>query len=427
MRVCVVGAGAREHALALACARTAEVVVAPGVAAMAGRSPEGHRIEVTPAPPVELEADLFVVGPEAPLVAGLADELRARGRTVLGPGAAGARLEGSKAFMKEVAAAAGVPTARHATVATIEAAAAFFATVGHGPYVVKTDGLAAGKGVRVADRLQEALEDVAAKLSGQAFGEAGRRVVVEEAMVGPELSLLVLCDGRRAVPLPAAQDHKRLGEGDTGPNTGGMGAYSPVPLATAGVVEEVMDRIVEPTLGELRRRGVAYRGVLYAGLMVTDEGPRLVEYNVRLGDPEAQVVLPRLRGDVAALLHATAAGRAMEPEGVVPEAAVGVVLAAPGYPEATVTGGVLRGVDEAGTVEGVTVLHAATALDADGRLHVAGGRVLTVVGTGSDLEPARRRAYEALGRIELDGGQVRRDIAAAVAGPPGASAGGARR
>ncbi len=414
MRVCVVGAGGREHALALACARTADVVVAPGLADMAGRSAEGHRIEVSAAPPVEVVADLYVVGPEVPLVAGLADELRGRGAAVVGPGADGARLEGSKAFMKEVAAAAGVPTARHAVVETVGAAAEFFASVGHGPYVVKTDGLAAGKGVLVAGTTEEALEDVAAKLSGRAFGEAGRRVVVEEGLAGPELSLLVLCDGRRAVPLPAAQDHKRLGDGDAGPNTGGMGAYSPVPLATAAVVDEVMARLVEPTLGELARRQVTYRGVLYAGLMLTADGPRLIEYNVRFGDPEAQVVLPLLAGDVTGLLHGAATGKVVAPE-VAPGAAVGVVVASPGYPEAPVTGGRLRGVEEAGTVEGVTILHAATARDGQGALHATGGRVLTVVGTGADLDVARRRAYEAVGRIELAGGQHRSDIAAGAA------------
>lgn len=417
MKVCIVGSGAREHALALACARTAEVVVAPGLAAMAGRSPEGHRIDVTGAPPREVEADLFVVGPEQPLVEGLADELRALGRTVLGPGADGARLEGSKAFMKELAAAAGVPTARHAVAGSVEEAARFFAAEGAGPYVVKTDGLAAGKGVLVTASLEEALADVEAKLSGRAFGAAGHRVVLEEAMSGPELSLLVLCDGRAALPLPAAQDHKRLGDGDTGPNTGGMGAYSPVALATEALVGEVMARIVEPTLAELSRRGIEYRGVLYAGLMCTEEGPRLVEYNVRLGDPEAEVVLPRLLGDVTGLLHSAASGQLAEPEGISAEVAVAAVLAAEGYPSAPVLGARLRGVERAGTVEGVTVLHGATAIDAEGGLVTAGGRVLTVVGQAPTLAAARERTYEAMDLIELPGGQFRRDIAASALGP----------
>jgi len=392
------------------------VVLCPGLSSMEGRSPEGHRIAVSSAPAGEVDADLYVVGPEAPLVAGLADELRARGKAVVGPGADGARLEGSKAFMKEVAVAAGVPTARHATVATLEGAARFFAGEGAGPYVVKTDGLAGGKGVLVTDTLEEAMADVEAKLSGRAFGVAGQRVILEEALVGPELSLLVLCaGGTRAIALPAAQDHKRLQDGDQGPNTGGMGAYSPVGLATDELVGAVMEGIVGPTLAELVRRGIDYRGVLYAGLMCTEEGPRLVEYNVRFGDPEAEVVLPRLEGDVTRLLHAAATGASLDLEGVRPTAAVAAVLAAPGYPGAPLEGGLLRGVERAGTVRGVTILHGATRIDEHGSLRAAGGRVLTVVGEGPSIGVARDRAYEALGHIALDGGQVRSDVASQVA------------
>ncbi|MCU1488703.1 MAG: purD [Acidimicrobiaceae bacterium] len=423
MRVCVVGSGAREHALALACARTAEVVVTPGNPGIAGRSPEGHTISSLSAPPGEVEADLYVIGPEAPLVDGLADRLRSRGATVFGPGADGARLEGSKSFMKEVAAAAGVPTARHQAVTRVEEAERFFAALDGGPYVVKTDGLAGGKGVLVAPSLDEALADVAAKLSGEAFGAAGSTVVVEEALSGPELSLLVLCDGRRCLPLPAAQDYKRLGDHDAGPNTGGMGAYSPVPLATERLVEQVMDEIVQPSLAELERRGISYRGVLYAGLMCGPQGPKLVEYNVRFGDPEAQVVLPRLDGDVAELLRAAAAGEL--PDKVVVRsdlAAVGVVVASAGYPGAPRLGDRLYGVDEASTVEGVMVLHGATArrepTDSAARAFAtAGGRVLTVVGTGTDLAEARERAYRATDLISFPGAQHRSDIAAAPAGP----------
>jgi len=412
VKVCVVGSGAREHALALALARTADVVVAPGNAGTTGRSPEGHAIAASTSPVGEIPADLVVVGPEGPLVDGLADRLRASGRAVLGPGADGARLEGSKAFMKELAAAAGVPSARHATVDRFADAVAFLDTL-PGPYVVKTDGLAAGKGVLVTAERAEAEADVAAKLSGEAFGRAGRRVVLEEAMSGPELSLLVLCDGERAVPLPPAQDFKRVGDGDTGPNTGGMGAYSPVPLADDGVVGEVMERIVEPSLAELRRRGIDYRGVLYAGLMLTEDGPRLVEFNVRLGDPEAQVVLPRLVGDVAELFFRAATGRlpAVAPE-VSRDAAVSVVMAAAGYPAAARSGDRIGGIERAGTVEGVTILHGATALDGSGRLVTAGGRVLSVTAVGATIADARERAYEAAGRISFEGAQYRRDIAA---------------
>ena len=298
MRVCVVGSGAREHVLAHVLGRTADVVVTPGSPGIPGSMA---------APPAEVDADLYVVGPEAPLVAGLADQLRGAGRLVFGPGADGARLEGSKAFMKELVSAAGVPTARYQAFSEVGPALDFLRSL-PGPWVTKTDGLAAGKGVLVAPTLAEAAADVRAKLSGESFGDAGRTVVIEEGMTGPELSLLVVCDGTRAVPLAPAQDFKRVGDGDTGPNTGGMGAYSPVPAVSDDVVADVMDRFIGPTLAELRRRGIDYRGVLYAGLMLTPEGPKLVEYNVRFGDPEAQVVLPRLTGDLAELLAAAAAG-----------------------------------------------------------------------------------------------------------------------
>ncbi len=308
MTVCLVGSGAREHALATVLARSDDVVVTPGNPGISGVSAEGHRLSSIAAPPEEIAADLYVIGPEAPLVDGLADRLRARGSLVFGPGAAGARLEGSKAFMKELAAAARVPTAAFGVFSQAGAAEQFLAELSGG-YVVKTDGLAAGKGVLVTEDLDEARRDVRAKLSGAAFGGAGRRVVIEEAMRGPELSMLVLTDGTHALALPAAQDHKRIGEGDAGPNTGGMGAYSPVPAAPPEVCAAVIERLIEPTLAELRRRGIPYRGVLYAGCMLTDEGPKLVEFNVRFGDPEAEVVLPRLAGDVTALLREVAEGK----------------------------------------------------------------------------------------------------------------------
>ena len=269
MRVCVVGSGGREHALARSLARTAEVVVTPGNPGMA----DPGRISVTTLGPEHVDADLVVIGPEQPLVDGLADRLRADRRLVFGPGADGARLEGSKAFMKDVLAEAGVPTARYGVFDEAEPAVRFLREL-DGPWVVKTDGLAAGKGVLVTDSRAEAEADVAAKLSGDAFGDAGRTVVVEEGLVGPECSLLVLCDGTRVAPLAPAQDFKRISDGDDGPNTGGMGAYSPVPVADDRMVDRVLDEAVEPVVGALRRRGIDYRGVLYAGLILTVDGPR---------------------------------------------------------------------------------------------------------------------------------------------------------
>jgi len=408
VRVCVVGSGGREHALADGLARTAEVVCTPGNPGMAAVA------ECVAGPPERVDADLFVIGPEAPLVDGLADRLRASGRRVLGPGADGARLEGSKAWMKEVLVAAGVPTARHATFGAAELGAALaFLRELPGPWVVKTDGLAAGKGVLVTTDPAEAAADVRAKLGGAAFGDAGRTVVIEEGLTGPELSVLALCDGRRAVPLPAAQDFKRLGDGDTGPNTGGMGAYSPVPGAGDDVVAEVMDRAVAPTLAALRARGIDYRGILYAGLMLTPDGLRVLEYNVRFGDPETEAVVPRMDDDLAAWLAAAADGDLPDgTPGVSADACVTVVVASAGYPAAPRTGVPISGVEDAGRLPGVRVYHAGTARDADGRLVSAGGRVLAVTGRGADLRAARATAYAGVARIHFDGAHHRSDIAA---------------
>ncbi|MGH9227906.1 MAG: phosphoribosylamine--glycine ligase [Acidimicrobiales bacterium] len=402
MRVCVVGSGGREHALAHVLGRTADVVVAPGNPGIPGSAAT---------PPDEIDADLFVVGPEAPLVGGLADRLRATGRLVFGPGADGARLEGSKAWMKDLLAAAAVPTARHGSFADEAAALDFLRTL-PGPWVVKTDGLAAGKGVLVTGRLDEAEDDVRAKLAGESFGDAGRTVVIEEGLTGPELSVLAVCDGTRAVALAPAQDFKRVGDADTGPNTGGMGAYSPVPLAGDDVVGAVMGRFVGPTLAELQGRGIDYRGVLYAGLMLTPEGPRLLEYNVRFGDPEAQVVLPRLTGDLAELLAAAAAGdlrRAPAPA-FGDDACVTVVLASEGYPGEPRRGDVIDGIDAAAAL-GATVFAAGVARDGDGRLVTAGGRVLNVTGRGATVAAARRHAYAAAACVSWPGMHYRRDIA----------------
>jgi phosphoribosylamine--glycine ligase len=374
-----------------------------------------------------------VIGPEAPLVAGLADTLRAQGKAVMGPGADGALLEGSKAFMKEVLSAAGVPTARFAAFDALESGAALdYLETLPGPWVIKTDGLAAGKGVLVAHSLDEARQDITAKLSGSSFGDAGRTIVIEEGLVGEECSLLVLCDGTRTVPLVPAQDFKRIGDGDAGPNTGGMGAYAPMPHVDERAVDGIMDTAVRPLVAELRRRGIDYRGVLYAGLMLTADGPKVIEYNVRFGDPEAQVVLPLLADDAAELFLAVANGELpATPPAFSDDAAVCVVLASQGYPESPRTGDVIEGLDSTGqsvaAVDGVTVFHAGTRRHtASGPFHTAGGRVLGVTAVAPTLEQARARAYAGAAPIDWEGMQMRHDIAAVVSGAPVAAAEGAR-
>ncbi len=412
LRVCVVGSGGREHALAVALARTADVVVNPGNAGMAALGVTCSIGELE-----SLEADLYVIGPEAPLVDGLADRLRAAGRTVFGPGADGARLEGSKAWMKQVLASAGVPTAAYGSFDRLEPALEFMRSL-PSPWVVKTDGLAAGKGVLVTEDFEEAAADVAAKLSGTSFGEAGRRVVVEEGLSGPELSLMAVCDGHRAVPLAPAQDFKRAGDGDTGPNTGGMGAYSPVPGVTEDLTNEVMDGAVLPTLAALRERGIDYRGVLYAGIMLTADGPKVLEFNVRFADPETQVVLPRWEGDVTSILAAAAAGRldSVEAPRFTPNASVCVVLAAPGYPEAPRTGDVIDGLAAAGEIEGIQLFAAGVGSGpGGGDLVTAGGRVLGVGASGPSLTAARKQVYDAVPVLSWPDVKYRTDIAAEAA------------
>jgi phosphoribosylamine--glycine ligase len=425
MRTLVVGGGGREHALAWTLARCASVDAVfaapgnPGIEAVARCVPvDAADGAAVAAVADEVDADLVVVGPEEPLVRGVVDAVLARGRVAFGPTAAGARLEGSKTWMKEVLAGAGVPTAAHAsfTAGDEDAALGFLGTL-DGLYVIKTDGLAAGKGVVVTESFAEATDAVRSYLSGAAFGDAGRTLVIEEGLRGPELSLLVVCNGDpdAAVPLAPAQDYKRIGDHDHGPNTGGMGAYSPVPIAGPELIEQVMAVAVRPTLHRLAREGVRYRGVLYTGLMLTADGPKVIEYNVRFGDPESQVVLPRMRTDLGELCLAAATGDGPITVEFVDDECVTVVLATEGYPEAPRKGDVIHGLDAAAAVEGVTLFHAGTARDDTGAILTAGGRVLDVTAIAPTLAQARTRAYDAASRISWPGVQFRRDIAAAAA------------
>lgn len=418
--VLVVGGGGREHALAWGLARSDSVgeIYAlpgnPGIASVATCVP-GDPNEPTAVAALadSLGVDLVIVGPEQPLVAGVADAVAARGHAVFGPSTEAARLEGSKAWMKDLLEGVGVPTALHAAFGPDDedAALSFLGTL-DGLYVVKTDGLAGGKGVIVTESLAEARDAVRSYLSGEAFGDAGRTVVIEEGLRGPELSLLVVCNGDpdAAVPLAPAQDFKRVGDHDTGPNTGGMGAFSPVPVAGPELVEQVMTIAVRPTLHALAAHGAPYRGVLYAGLMLTSDGPKVLEYNVRFGDPECQVVIPRLATDLGELCWSAATGTALPPVRFLDDASVAVVLASDGYPSAPRTGDVIVGVDTAAALADVAVFHAATRR-VDGALVTGGGRVLNVVGIGPTIAAARQRAYHAADQITWPGVQYRRDIA----------------
>lgn len=407
----VIGPGGREHALALALSRDPEVSqvhVAPGNPGMAGFATL-HQVDALDGAAVaalatSLGADLVVVGPEAPLVAGVADAVRAAGISCFGPSREAAVLEGSKAFAKDVMAAAEVPTAM-ARVCTTEAEAAAALDAFGAPYVVKDDGLAAGKGVVVTEDRAEAL----------AHAVQCERVVIEEFLDGPEVSLFGITDGTTVYPLQPAQDFKRIGDGDAGPNTGGMGAYTPLPWAPEGLVEEVLERVLQPTVDEMARRGTPFAGLLYAGLALTKRGTRVVEFNARFGDPETQPLMALLDSPLAGLLKAAADGRLheVEPPRWKSGAAVAVVMASAGYPETSSSGDVIVGTETLDKETDVDVIHAGTALY-DGQLVTAGGRVLAVTAVGSDVADARAKAYEGVSSISFPGSQHRTDIAKGI-------------
>ena len=449
-RILLVGGGGREHALAwrlageggaeeiLAIPGSAGLATVPGVRADASiAATDGTAVA---AAALAFGADLVVVGPEAPLAAGVADAVAGAGIPVFGPSAAAARIESSKAFCHEIGEAAGIPMARARAFAALEPARAFAAALARdcGGVVIKADGLAAGKGVTVCDGTAEAEEALAAIFADGADPSGAPRVVVEERLRGPEASVIALCDGRVALALPAARDHKRLGDGDTGPNTGGMGAYSPLPDVDDALVAQVLARFHRPALAELARRGLPFRGALYAGLILTAErGPVLLEFNARLGDPESQAILPRVAVAIAPLLLAAARG-ALDPANgaprfagdvlpATPEAAVAIVLATRDYPAAPSAGDAIGGLDAAAAT-GALVFHAGTRLTAGSAWETDGGRVLALVGRGGDIATARAAAERAADAVHFAGMRRRRDIAAGAAAlaRPSATAGAAR-
>ena len=419
MKILVIGSGGREHALAWKLARSTrvdEVIVAPGNAGTA-REPKCRNVAVN-ATDIdgllrlvrEEGIALTVVGPEAPLVAGVVDRFRAEGLKIFGPTAAAAQLEGSKAFAKDFLARHGIPTAHYAVHTDVEGALADVRAKG-APIVIKADGLAAGKGVIVAMTLEEAEAAVRDMLAGNAFGSAGSRVVVEEFLEGEEASFISMVDGRTALPMATSQDHKRVGDGDTGPNTGGMGAYSPAPVVTPEVHARVMREVVEPTVAGMIADGTPFTGFLYAGLMIDAEGaPKVIEFNVRFGDPETQPVMLRLDSDLVDLIEAAIDGRLEQARALWnPQSALGVVMAAHGYPDTPRTGDVIHGLDVALPSDS-KVFHAGTGFDGAGNVVTSGGRVLCVTALGNTVGDAQRVAYAAVDRIGWDGEFHRSDI-----------------
>ena len=418
MRVLVLGSGAREHALVarLAADLNTSALIAspgnPGIARIARTVP----IDLTDLGSVSALAaaeriDLTIVGPELPLSAGLADRFAADGRLLFGPTAAAARLESSKVFAKGFMARHGVPTARFQAVESLDEARKALREGAFGfPVVLKADGLAAGKGVVIAEDAAAADAAVVAAMTGRKFGSAGERLVIEECLSGPEVSFFLICDGERSVAIGSAQDHKRIFDDDRGPNTGGMGAFAPSPLLDAELRTRVIREIVDPVIAGMAAEGHPFRGFLYVGLMLTSSGPKVIEFNVRLGDPEAQVVLPLVDEPLAPILAAAAAGALQQSSiRLGGESLTGVVLASRGYPESSESGQPIRGVDLAEAIPGVAVYHAGTALSG-GNLVTAGGRVLTIVGRGANFEEAIARAYAGVAKISFDGMQYRKDI-----------------
>jgi phosphoribosylamine--glycine ligase len=419
MRILVVGGGGREHALCW------KLAAEPGVDAVlcAPGNPGISRVaRLCPVEATDVEAlldlagreriDLTVVGPELPLDLGIVDRFSEGGRRIFGPSRAAAQLECSKVFAKEFMARHAIPSARYRVCETAAAARAVVADGVLGwPVVVKADGLASGKGVVVAPDRETADAAIAAAMEDRQFGAAGARVVLEECLVGPEVSYFAICDGQRAVPLGSAQDHKRIFDGDEGPNTGGMGAFAPSPLVDAALDARILREVIEPVMRGMRAEGREYRGFLYAGLMITPDGPKVIEFNVRFGDPEAQVVVPQIAGSLSAALVAAAGGALPDARlALRPDRHVGVVLASADYPRSGSSGLPIRGLDEAASREGALVFHAGTASGADGQVVTAGGRVLTVVGRGPTYEDAIDRAYGGASRISFAGMQYRRDI-----------------
>lgn len=417
MKILLIGSGGREHALAwklLHSKATTRLICAPGNAGIA---------EITDCAAIAADdiigltalaqreaIDLVVVGPEQPLSLGVVDAMAQIGVPAFGPTQAAAQLESSKAFMKDFCKRHKIPTAAYDVFTDIGKAKAFLKTL-PAPYVIKTDGLAAGKGVAIPETLEGAEAELDAYFSGK-FGEAGKRLIIEEFMTGEEVSFFALCDGKTAIPFGAAQDHKRVGEGDTGPNTGGMGAYAPAPIFTADMQKHVMDEIINPTLKGMADEGHPFTGILFAGLMITDKGPRLIEYNVRFGDPECQVVMRMLASDLAPIYHAAATGKLADLPGVKWDntPTVNVVMCAQGYPESYEKGTLIKGVDAANAIDGVYVFHAGTKRGDDGALLASGGRVLNITAQGDTLKHALDKAYSGVDAIDWPDGFVRRDI-----------------